>query len=676
MKTRVFGRLSVRSAFVLTVASVVATSGAMAGDLETFLIAKAKMFMQNSTGAAFATNGFLFHADLRATTNNVVTEGYLASPLSTNSLELHDRGAELNTPFATDTALDAAYPSGSYAFYANTVHEGTRTIPVTVSSSSYPNSPHINNYSAAQVVNSSAVFRLTWDPIAAGAADRLSISITDANDDEVYGSPDLMDASALRGTATNFDIPAFVLAQGTTYNVQIVYGKVLNSVTNGTVHGASGYGAVLNTTLKTTGSIDTTAPTLAGTTFNNGVLAFTFSEAMATNGWSINWNSTGGITTSGARWTADRRTFSLNVTGPAGTTFTPVLNPGGYQLSFKDVAGNYLAQNTTGPTFKIITASVWPTPYALVNSRLSCLSTPTNLLYQWQRSSTNIPGATASTFVANLPGVYRAIAKTGNSSFMTTAVTVLATNQTKQVYWQGTNGNVAVWFLYGTNFVASVATRNVELGWIMVAQADFNHDGQTDFLWQKTNGTLMSWTMNGTTFVRTNKINYGPLPAGSQVLNSKDFNNDLNSDLLVQNAAGLLSAVYLSAGGTNTTGSASIRYAWPSYRAVAMADFNNDTRNDILWQNTTNRTAASWTMTNATYQGYVTMFGGNATPAGWTLRGAVDLNGDGQKDVLLQNDAGQAAVWLVNRTNRTVIKSVLLRNGSAAGYGWKIVGPK
>jgi len=95
-------------------------------------------------------------------------------------------------------------------------------------------------------------------------------------------------------------------------------------------------------------------------------------------------------------------------------------------------------------------------------------------------------------------------------------------------------------------------------------------------------------------------------------------------------------------------------------------DFDGDGHSDILLQNDSGQ-AAVWLLngTNFLTSGNV----GTADPT-WHANGAGDFDGDGKADILLQNDSGQAAVWLMNGTNLLSNTNV----GANLGTSWHVKG--
>ena len=78
----------------------------------------------------------------------------------------------------------------------------------------------------------------------------------------------------------------------------------------------------------------------------------------------------------------------------------------------------------------------------------------------------------------------------------------------------------------------------------------------------------------------------------------------------------------------------------PSWHAKASGDFNGDGNPDILWQNDSGE-AAIWTLSGATRIGGGSV--GNPGPS-WHVIGVGDFNRDGLSDILWQNDSGEAAI--------------------------------
>ncbi len=427
---------------------------------------------------------------------------------------------------------------------------------------------------------------------------------------------------------------------------------------------------------------DTTPPIVSSSVYQNGLITVRFSEPLRTNDWLLFFSGSGGVGFSNPRWDSKLQTFFLNVSGTNGATF-------GFPLSgLKDVAGNSLRGiQYSYVGYEFIAANVSPRPYTFVNSTLTCTvttPTPTNgtVSYQWQRNGTNLSAATSSSYRATLAGSYRAMVTytdwrdLSKSVIATASTTVVSSNATRQIYLQNTNGDLAAWHFYGTNFMSSSSvSRKIESGWQMAAQADFNRDGQIDFLWQK--GTnLTQWLMNGPVFLRTNKVNYF-VPIGALIASSKDFNFDGQNDFLQHKPTdNSVSLIRMTNSSVTLLGATTLRKATTGWKPVLVGDFAGDSLVDLIWQNTvgTNRQVVAWH--GISYTNTASMLGGAGLPSGWNIVGGLDLNNDNQKDLLLQDTGGHVALWLMNRTARTAIIYPRGPSFTLPAGGWKIVGPK
>jgi hypothetical protein len=243
-----------------------------------------------------------------------------------------------------------------------------------------------------------------------------------------------------------------------------------------------------------------------------------------------------------------------------------------------------------------------------------------------------------------------------------------------KLYWQNTNGLNAEWRMNGTNYITSAPLPGVAVAWKMVGQSDFNFDGSVDLLFQNSAGQMFLRTMSGTTTLRDTFVRFGQAaPSGWQVKALSDLNNDGHTDFLFQTTTNRLAAWFMNRG-TNYLSSALLSSHTPGWKVVGMADFNGDTKKDLLWQHPLGYVSV-WKMNGRTNLGPVSLFSNSTATAGWAISALADLDFNGQKDILGQNNKGQVQVWLMNRTN--FLKTVLLRNGATnSAPGWQLKGPK
>jgi FG-GAP-like repeat len=197
----------------------------------------------------------------------------------------------------------------------------------------------------------------------------------------------------------------------------------------------------------------------------------------------------------------------------------------------------------------------------------------------------------------------------------------------------------------------SIGSFTVTIGWQISALGDFNHDGKPDYLlYNASTRRTAVWYMNNNVFLGGA---YGPtLPAGWNVVDVADFNGDGNLDYALFNPSTRQTAIWYLSGVTFLGGhfGPTLPSGWA---LVATADFNGDGKPDYVLYNagafflgeSTHRTAVWYVNNNVFVSGAY----GPTLPAGWSLAGVADFNGDGQRDYLLFNaSTRQSAIWYLS----------------------------
>lgn len=165
-----------------------------------------------------------------------------------------------SNPYLTQSALDADIPNGAYTIKTYGVGFNVVSTVLTVTGNNYPADPRFSNFTAAQSVNPSADFTLSWNYLGLSTNDFVQVTIYDCNDDDrVFKTPEPMQPGALNGLATSAVIPAYTLYPGLQYTVELVAAKIGTVVTN---HSSDGneivimpaYAKILRMPLKTTGT--------------------------------------------------------------------------------------------------------------------------------------------------------------------------------------------------------------------------------------------------------------------------------------------------------------------------------------------------------------------------------------------------------------------------------------
>lgn len=130
--------------------------------------------------------------------------------------------------YASQTALDAAYPNGNYTFSIQAVgsnQQVTLTFPSTLAQ---PPAPHLSDFDAGQSINASQPFTLSWDAFSGGtASDYIYVELGG-----VFQTPGPGTNGALKGTVTSVVIPANTFQPNQSYPGSVTFYHLLLA-TNG-----------------------------------------------------------------------------------------------------------------------------------------------------------------------------------------------------------------------------------------------------------------------------------------------------------------------------------------------------------------------------------------------------------------------------------------------------------
>jgi hypothetical protein len=132
--------------------------------------------------------------------------------------------------YPTQSALDTARPNGTYTLQL------TRTTGTPPSAGinligSYPPTPQITNYLAAQAIDPSNNFVLQWNGFT-GATANDSIGLVLHSGSWTWSAPDRCVPRELANTATSITLPAGTLQPGTTYDATLTYSRMTYFVSN------------------------------------------------------------------------------------------------------------------------------------------------------------------------------------------------------------------------------------------------------------------------------------------------------------------------------------------------------------------------------------------------------------------------------------------------------------
>lgn len=338
-------------------------------DVTVFMVNKSQQdFVQTTaTGIPVLQSGtpYGFSAQVGLTAPGTVAGATVRTPDGPTYPLVPDGSTTLrfSSYFATSSALETAFPGGNYTLTMNTAHDGVRTATYNLSGNTYPTTPRVSNFAAAQAVSPASDFLLTWDAFAGGTTnDYIQFQLKNGDGNTIFSTAQPGQPGALNGTNTSFLISRALMPPGQTNQGRLVLAKF---TTNDSINypgalGIATYSKRTRFTLVATGGRDTTPPVLASSSPANGqagvatnaVVAFTFNEAMLP-GYSIRWEGVESYNFT-YTWTADQKTLvcAYAVAFPPHATLGWTLNPAEYGGSgFRDVSGNTLSFDACSGSF-------------------------------------------------------------------------------------------------------------------------------------------------------------------------------------------------------------------------------------------------------------------------------------------------------------------------------------
>ena len=248
-----------------------------AATMPSFTVSKGWMYEQTSTVAPALNpnNPYCFLACMTLPCPRNATNVTLAVPGGpTLNLILSALPGHLTLPdcsYTDLTAYETAYPYGNYQFTVQATMSNQQVTVNFPSGLTQPPAPRIANYAAAQLINPTQPFTLTWDPLANGtAADCIYAEIYGG----VFSTPGPGGAGALNGTATGVSIPAGTLEANQSYSGCVTFYH-LQLVTNGASHVSLAYRASTTEFGLHTGSGQVTPPVITNSACGlGGALGF------------------------------------------------------------------------------------------------------------------------------------------------------------------------------------------------------------------------------------------------------------------------------------------------------------------------------------------------------------------------------------------------------------------
>jgi hypothetical protein len=176
---------------------------------------------------------------------------------------------------------------------------------------------------------------------------------------------------------------------------------------------------------------------------------------------------------------------------------------------------------------------------------------------------------------------------------------------------------------------------------------DFTGDGKPDILFHNQNsGNLRIWEMNGTTKVNNIQV-LGSSNTNLKIAGVGDFNGDGNNDIAVFNINSGALRMWVMKGVTRVDNVLVLSGTNTNLVPRGVGDMDNDGIPDIVLRNNNSGAVRVWTMNaDLTRKGneYVT----SSSNTNLKLRGVMDMNGDGNNDILNYNtNTGKLRAWLL-----------------------------
>jgi hypothetical protein len=210
--------------------------------------------------------------------------------------------------------------------------------------------------------------------------------------------------------------------------------------------------------------------------------------------------------------------------------------------------------------------------------------------------------------------------------------------------WQNTQtGERVIWFLKNGQYQSGIYLPTIPAEWRIASAGDFNADGHADFAWQNVNnGERVIWFLRNGQY--SSGIHLPTIPREWEIASAADFNADGQADFVWQNTQTGERVIWFLRDGQYQSG-IYLQTIAPEWRIAGAADFNKDGYADFAWQNIITGERVMWFLRDGQYQSGIYM---DTVPPEWRIASAADFNSDGYGDFAWQNiNTGERVMWFL-----------------------------
>lgn len=240
------------------------------------------------------------------------------------------------------------------------------------------------------------------------------------------------------------------------------------------------------------------------------------------------------------------------------------------------------------------------------------------------------------------------------------------------ILWISSSDQLTLWQVDGNGILQRSCTvaSAIDPDLDFIGIGDIDADGTDDVLWRnRTDGSISAFLMNGCNPAQV-LVLQATADSAWTFAGAGDVNGDGSTDLFWRDGSTNNLTEWLVHPDGTITEQSLIEGDQASWQIEAIADFDGNGKADLLWRDPASQSLAIWLAasdgtfnpapvgpaSSSTFAAADDIFG-NGFDAGvsaapgldstWTILGAADFDGDGSSDILLADNNGNTAIWLM-----------------------------